>query len=158
MEDKKAFGSLKRKLSDIMGAATVMAKEMEMSQEQQLSFSMVQTQIEAAYKSLLISEGILFPASVLPAKPKPIKRSENGWVKLTDAQYAALEERYGRTVLERAIKVVDEKAQKTGNRNGWRDFTLVIHNAIRDDWDKCRTAPVEAENRDDLILRRFMEG
>ena len=89
MEDKKAFGSLKRKLSDIMGAAAVMAKEMD--PQEQLPFSMVQAQIEAAYKSLLISEGILFPASALPAKPKPIKRSENGWVKLTDAQYAALE-------------------------------------------------------------------
>lgn len=158
MEDKKAFGSLKRKLSDIMGAAAVMAKEMD--PQAQLPFSMVQAQIEAAYKSLLISEGILFPASALLNKPKQpqVKRSENGWVKLTDAQYSALEQRYGRTVLERAIKVVDEKAQKTGNRNGWKDWTLVIHNAIRDDWDKCRSAPVEAESRDDMILRRFMEG
>lgn len=158
MEDKKAFGSLKKKLSDLMGAAAVIAKEME--PQEKLPFSMVQTQIEAAYKSLLISEGILFPASTLPVKPKPIaiKRSENGWVKLTDAQYAALEARYGRTVLERAIKVVDEKAQKTANRNGWKDWSLVIHNAIRDDWDKCRSAPVEEENFEEKIIRRFMEG
>ena len=156
MEDKKAFGSLKRKLSDLMGAAAVMAKDME--PQEKIPFSMVQTQIEAAYKSLLISEGILFPASALPAKPVATKRSDNGWVKLTDAQYAALEERYGRSVLERAIKVVDEKAQKTANRNGWKDWSLVIHNAVRDDWDKCRSTPVEAESRDDMILRRFMEG
>ena len=158
MEDKKAFGSLKKRLSDLMGAAAVMAKEME--PQEKLPFSMVQAQIEAAYKSLLISEGILFPASTLPAKPKPTatKRSDNGWVKLTDEQYAALEVRYGTAVLKRAIKVVDEKAQKTGNRNGWKDWSLVLHNAIRDDWDKCRSAPIEAENRDDLILRRFMEG
>ena len=158
MEDKKTFGSLKRKLSDIMGAAAVMAKEMDPQEKPVMD--MVQSQIEAAYKSLLISEGILFPASALPAKPKlpQFKYGENGWVKLTEAQYMALETRYGKTVLERAIKVVDEKAQKTGNRNGWKDWSLVLHNAIKDDWDKCRSAPVSNESRDDMILRRFMEG
>ena len=159
MEDKKAFGSLKRRLSELMGTAAVMAKEMDPKDKPVMD--MVQSQIEAAYKSLLISEGILFPASALPAKPKlpQQKYGENGWVKLTEAQYVALEKKYGRSVLERAIKCVDEKAQKTGNRNGWKDWSLVIHNAIRDDWDKCRSAAKTTDDKDweDLVIKRCME-
>ena len=158
MEDKKAFGSLKSKLSDIMGTAAVMAKGMDPQEKPVMD--MVQSQIEAAYKSLLISEGILFPASALPTKPKLQFKlyGDNRWVKLTDEQYKALEGRYGKAVLERAIKVVDQKAQMTGNRNGWKDWSLVLHNAIKDDWDRCRSAAPAVENLDDMILRRFMEG
>lgn len=163
MEDKKAFGSLKKKLSDLMGMATEMVLAMDPKEKPVME--MVQKQIEAAYRSLLISEGILFPASALPAKPKlpQMKYGEHGWVKLTEAQYASMEQRYGKTILSRAIKCVDEKAQKTGNRNGWKDWSLVLHNAIRDDWDSCRTAPIEEkkQNRfvgDERLLMSFMES
>lgn len=63
-------------------------------------------------------------------------RSEYGWVKLTDAQYQKLLTDLGEDELNRCIRYVDESAQKTGNKNGWKDWNLVIRSCHRDGWHR----------------------
>ena len=139
-DSKKQFRSLKKKLSILLGEAVTLCKEFE--EKAQLPMQMVNEQIGAAYKSLLISEEILFPAEeIKKKKPEFKKYGEYGWVKLTDAQYEALKSKYTKELLERAIRYLDESAQKTGNKNGWKDWSLVIHNCIREDWGKIVSQP-----------------
>lgn len=161
MTDKKAFGSLKTKMTEIMGAAAEISEKL--SESEKPSMDMVRVQINAAYTSLLISEGILFPASELVKKPQYKKYGEHGWVKLTEAQHAALVERYGETLLERAISCIDEKAQLNGNKNKWKDWAAVIHKCIREDWDRVKSgilkAPTNAgEVSDNILFESFMRG
>ena len=63
-------------------------------------------------------------------------RSEYGWVKLSDAQYQKLLTDLGEDELNRCIRYVDESAQKTGNKNGWKDWNLVIRSCHRDGWHR----------------------
>ena len=63
-------------------------------------------------------------------------RSEYGWVKLSDAQYQKLLTDLGEDELSRCIRYVDESAQKTGNKNGWKDWNLVIRSCHRDGWHR----------------------
>ena len=157
MEDKKAFGSLKEKMANIMGLAAEITEKC--SEGEKYSMDMVRVQINAAYTSLLISEGILFPASALPVKPQYKKHGEHGWIKLTDKQHEALVERYGEVLLKRAINCIDEKAQLNGNRNGWKDWAAVIHKCIREDWDKVRSGMPKIEERkvtDNALFDNFM--
>ena len=76
---------------------------------------------------------------------------EFGWVKLTDEQAQRLLEELGEEELRRCIRYVDESAQKTGNRAGWKDWNLVIRNCHRDGWglkqEKPLRAPAPAEKK-----------
>ena len=70
------------------------------------------------------------------------------WVKLTDAQYAKLLEDLGQEELDRCIRYVDESAQATGNKNKWKDWTLVIRKCHRDRWGLDSDRPqAKAQNR-----------
>lgn len=139
----------------------------ELDEKAKPSMQMVNEQIAAAYRSLLISEGILFPASKIAKKPPMQKYGEYGWVKLTEAQNAALEKQYGKALLERAITYIDESAQKTSNKNGWKDWCLIIHKAIREDWGKVVSQPQKYAPKkpsepsvyggvDDKLVEQFM--
>jgi len=62
------------------------------------------------------------------------KYGEYGWVLLSDEQYQKLLGELGEEELKRCIRYVDESAQKTGNKNGWKDWNLVIRACHRDGW------------------------
>lgn len=64
------------------------------------------------------------------------KRGEYGWVLLSDTEYQRLIAEYGEIEVARAIRYVDESAQGTGNRNGWKDWNLTVRKCIRDGWGK----------------------
>lgn len=77
-----------------------------------------------------------------------------GWVKLTDEQYSRLLADLGEDELKRCITYVDEAAQKTGNKNKWKDWNLVIRSCHRDGWGlkpgeaaarKMHTAPPDLD-------------
>lgn len=59
-----------------------------------------------------------------------------GNVLLTEAQHAGLEKELGAAETERCIRLVDELAQSTGNRNGWKDWALVVRRCRRDGWGR----------------------
>ena len=57
-----------------------------------------------------------------------------GWVKLTDSDYNRLLNDLGEAEVKRCIEYVDEQAQSTGNKNGWRDWYLTVRRCHRDGW------------------------
>ena len=87
-----------------------------------------------------LGEGIgLPPAPPAPPEPAPKaperhKHGANGWVLLTDEQYNRLLKEFGKDELERCITYVDESAQITKNKNGWKDWNLVIRKCHREQW------------------------
>ena len=64
---------------------------------------------------------------------------EYGWVKLTDKQHEKLVQELGEAELNRCIKLIDESAQSTGNKNRWKDWNLVIRRCHREGWGKNKT-------------------
>lgn len=57
-----------------------------------------------------------------------------GWVKLTDAQHQKLLDDLGEAELNRCISYIDEAAQATGNKNHWKDWSVVIRKCSRQKW------------------------
>lgn len=88
----------------------------------------------------------------LPEQPKkkaPPKKKygQYGWVRLTDDQHDSLEKKLGTAELERCIAYIDESAQATGNKNGWKDWNLVIQRCSREHWGHGpRAAQVQPKN------------
>ena len=74
------------------------------------------------------------PPAPQPAEPVRHKHGANGWVLLTEEQYNRLLKDFGPAELERCITYVDESAQITKNKNGWKDWNLVIRKCHREQW------------------------
>lgn len=74
-----------------------------------------------------------------PAPPKKA-RAPYGWVKLTDAEYERLCRDLGEAEATYWIRLVDEMAQSTYNKNGWKDWNLTVRRAAREKWGLRRTA------------------
>ena len=78
---------------------------------------------------------------------KPEWRSERhkygqfGRVLLSSEEYGRLVRDYGQAEADRCIAYVDELAQSNGNKNGWKDWNLVVRRCHRDGWGrKAQTA------------------
>ena len=80
------------------------------------------------------------PAAAPAPAESPAEESQrhrhgaNGWVLLTDEQYKKLLHDLGPAELERCITYVDESAQITKNKNGWKDWNLLIRKCHREQW------------------------
>ena len=61
-------------------------------------------------------------------------RGKYGWVKLSDKEYERLLTDLGEEELARCIDYVDESAQGTGNKNGWKDWNVTVRRCHRDGW------------------------
>ena len=80
------------------------------------------------------------------------KYGDYGWVKLTDAQYTKLVADLGQSELDRCIQYVDEYAQLTGNKKGYKDWNIVIRRCSREGWGKKQTATADTEWRRDAVI------
>lgn len=76
-----------------------------------------------------------------PSESVSHAHGEYGWVKLTDDQYAKLQQELGQEELDRCIRYVDESAQSTGNKNRWKDWNLTIRKCHRDGWGLTQAKP-----------------
>ena len=74
------------------------------------------------------------PAESHAEEPQRHRHGANGWVLLTDEQYKKLLHDLGTAELERCITYVDESAQITKNKNGWKDWNLLIRKCHREQW------------------------
>lgn len=74
-----------------------------------------------------------------PARAAKMKYGVYGWVKLTQEEYNKLLSDLGETELIRCITYIDESAQKSGNKNKWKDWNLVIRNCHRDGWGMTKS-------------------
>lgn len=70
---------------------------------------------------------------------------EFGWVRLTDGQYEKLAAWMGYEELNRCITYIDELAQSTGNRRGWKDWYLILRRCYDKRWYEtgCRNPKPE---------------
>ena len=70
---------------------------------------------------------------------------EFGWVRLTDGQYEKLADLMGYEELNRCITHIDELAQSTGNRRGWKDWYLLLRRCHNHRWHEtgCRNQKPE---------------
>lgn len=80
------------------------------------------------------TKGRVSPGAAAPTPHKKISFGKYGWVKLSRAEYEALEHQLGREELDRCIGYLDESCQKTGNKNRWKDFGLVIRKCADEKW------------------------
>lgn len=98
----------------------------------------VRQEIEKDIEIELETEEYTEPAAP-PAPPEPPKEvkhkyGENGWVKLTDAQYNKLLKDLGQAELDRCIAYVDESAQGNHNKNKWSDWNIIVRKCHREGW------------------------
>jgi hypothetical protein len=90
----------------------------------------------------------------------PARQKEYGvykWVKLADEECARLLADLGQSELDRCIAYIDESAQGTGNKNGWKDWNLTIRRCSRGGWGiktaqkKGYTAPKKEPSAEEQI-------
>lgn len=104
------------------------------------------------------------PAEEPSEEPKRHKHGANGWVLLTDEQYQKLLHDLGPAELERCITYVDESAQITKNKNGWKDWNLVVRRCHREQWgakypkQKASEQPVQRKKTFSEILAEKKAG
>lgn len=66
--------------------------------------------------------------------PARNKFGQYGWVRLSLEEYNRLLTDLGESELLRCIEYVDRSAQKTTNKNSWKDWNLVIRDCSRKKW------------------------
>ena len=110
------------------------------------------------------------PAAAPAPAESPAEESQrhrhgaNGWVLLTDEQYKKLLHDLGPAELERCITYVDESAQITKNKNGWKDWNLLIRKCHREQWgakhpkQKASEQPVQRKKTFSEILAEKKAG
>lgn len=87
-------------------------------------------------EAVSVSESVSGTLAGSETKAKRKKYGQYGWVRLTDAEHSRLLNELGDAEFNRCVQVVDESAQSTGNKNGWRDWNLVIRKCHRDGWGR----------------------
>lgn len=105
-------------------------------------------------------------APIVPGTEGPVRHRHgaNGWVLLTDEQYKKLLHDLGPAELERCITYVDESAQITKNKNGWKDWNLVVRRCHREQWgakhpkQKASEQPVQRKKTFSEILAEKKAG
>ncbi len=111
-------------------------------------------------------------AQTRDAAPARHARGQYGWVKLTDDEYQRIAAEFGQADVDRYIAVVEERAQASGNKYKWKDWSLVVRKAIREHWgddrrgssfdgakDKSQTGqPGAFEQQAVKQMRRMREG
>ena len=104
------------------------------------------------------------PAESPAEEPQRHRHGANGWVLLTDEQYKKLLHDLGPAELERCITYVDESAQITKNKNGWKDWNLLIRKCHREQWgakhpkQKSSEQPVQRKKTFSEILAEKKAG
>lgn len=104
------------------------------------------------------------PAESPAEEPQRHRHGANGWVLLTDEQYKKLLHDLGPAELERCITYVDESAQITKNKNGWKDWNLVVRRCHREQWgakypkQKASEQPVQRKKTFSEILAEKKAG
>ena len=69
-------------------------------------------------------------------------------VLLSEKEYQGLADEFGKDEVERCIAYVDEYVQSNGNKNGYKDWNLVIGKAVREKWGRDKPAyPQKQRNK-----------
>lgn len=160
--DSKKLAVLKRKLTAIMGDISALMEDEANEHDRQI-MGMVSFSVNSAYKTLLMAEGILFPARVLkspkPKPPKPEKTvyGEFGHVQLTEQEYLKLTQRFGDKVIADYIEDVDNYLEDHPKVHYSTHYATILRWLKRDG-----VKPLEGRSADDgiddKILQAFMNS
>ena len=143
----------KRRANGEKGGRPPKAKAQTENQEKPNGFSKKQTKhdtdtdTEKDTDTDTEKESVKEKAPDKPTRTRSVSRTARGnygWVKLSDEEYSRLSNELGEHELKRCIAYVDESAQSTNNKNGWRDWNLVIRKCSRDGWGLKTKAPASA--------------
>ena len=102
--------------------------------QMQANVPVIQSESESKSESESESESECKPAEPSAHPEKKSAFGEFGWVKLTQKEHSGLLRDLGEAELNRCIAYVDESAQATSNKNGWKDWNLVLRKCHRDGW------------------------
>lgn len=106
-------------------------------------------------------------AHTLPTEKKEVRKyGSYGWVELTEEEHEQLLAELGEGELVRCISYIDESAQSTGNKNGWRDWALLLRRCSRENWGrprenestKQRSAAGSGRRENDGLIERYCGG
>lgn len=77
------------------------------------------------------------------------KYGEYKRILLTEEQYQKLVDEYDRAYIDKQINLLDEYIQINSNKNGYKDFNLVLRKSIRDNWfENKKESRNNAKNHD----------
>ncbi len=82
---------------------------------------------------------------------------EFGWVKLTEGEYAKLCAELGEQEVSRCIRYIDESAQSSQNKNGWKDWNLMVRRCSREGWGKRASPGAAAPKSSNPFLEMLKE-
>lgn len=109
------------------------------------------TQSHATDIDIDIDNNIYIAPSNEGKPKKEVKKSygEYGRIKLTEKQYNKLCEDFNKDFIDKQIKLLDEYVQGNDNKNGYKDFNLVLRKSIRENWFKPieEKKPTKTERR-----------
>lgn len=106
--------------------------------QMQANVPVIQSESKSESKSESESECKTAEPSAHPEKKSAF--GQFGWVKLTQKEHSGLLRDLGEAELNRCIAYVDESAQATANKNGWKDWNLVLRKCHRDGWGLRKAA------------------
>lgn len=74
------------------------------------------------------------PDGASAGAPTPAPLGKYGWVCLTQEELTQLNNEFGEQEVQRCIDYVDESAQSNGNRNHWKDWSVVLRRCHKFGW------------------------
>lgn len=123
-------------ISDSVNTSASICKQMNADEfrcdQMQSNVPVIQSESESKSESKSESECKTAEPSAHPEKKSAF--GQFGWVKLTQKEHSGLLRDLGEAELNRCIAYVDESAQATANKNGWKDWNLVLRKCHRDGW------------------------
>ena len=130
----------------------------------QVRLGQVSTGKDSTGKNIEPPAAATAPAEAPAEEPQRHRHGANGWVLLTDEQYKKLLHDLGPAELERCITYVDESAAISKNKNGWKDWNLVVRRCHREQWgakhpkQKASEQPVQRKKTFSEILAEKKAG
>lgn len=102
--------------------------------------------------NIYIKENI-FNSKELNIKEKEQKKQKFGTyqrVLLTQNEYDKLCNDFTKDVIDKQIELLDEYVESNNNKNGYKNFNLVLRKSIREEWFKSKLKP-KIENEYDFL-------
>ena len=124
-----------------------------------ITIKMLEDNIDMLKKeNILLKEKLNKPKSTKKPTEQRHKYGEYGRILLTDEQYKKLCEEYDKEFIDEIITRVDEYIESNNNKNGYKDFNLVVRKAIREKWFKMDYEAFKKNKESRNIDRWLNEG
>lgn len=93
-----------------------------------------ESKVEESKEKQLTPVGASTCDSSIDKKPMYHKHGVYGRIMLTDEQYDKLVAEFGQAQIDKQINSLDEYVQSNNNKNGYKDYNLVLRKSLRENW------------------------